>query len=187
MRSAGIRPLIVISLLTALFSTRLQAEEVLGWIEKIQLQPWGVEAKAKLDTGALTSSMHAEDIERFEKNDEEWVRFTVDLEDTESGEQISERIERPLLRDFTAVGAGGRDKRAVVLMTICVGERLYEEQFSLRDRDNMIYPILLGRRTIQHLGPVDVTRTFLSEAQCDTDSELVRFDADDQDPDIGAD
>jgi len=185
MHSVRIRPLIVLSLLIAFFSTKLQSEEVLGWVEKVQLQPWGVESKAKLDTGALTSSMHAEDIERFEKDDESWVRFTVDLEDTQTGERISKRIERPVLRDFTAVGAGGRDERAVVLMTICVGDMLYEEQFSLRDRDNMIYPILLGRRTIQHLGPVDVTRTFLSEAQCDADSELVSFNSTDDDPDIG--
>ena len=187
MHSTWIRLLIVTSLLMAFFSTKLHAEEVLGWVEKIQLHPWDVEAKAKLDTGALTSSMHAEDIERFEKHDEEWVRFTVDLEDTETGEVVKKRIERPLLRDFTAVGAGGSDKRSVVLMTICVGDKLYEEQFSLRDRDNMIYPILLGRRTIQHLGPVDVTRTFLSEAQCDADSKLVGYDPDDLDPDIGID
>ena len=187
MHSTWIRLLIVTSLLMAFFSTKLHAEEVLGWVEKIQLHPWDVEAKAKLDTGALTSSMHAEDIERFEKHDEEWVRFTVDLEDTETGEVVKKRIERPLLRDSTAVGAGGSDKRSVVLMTICVGDKLYEEQFSLRDRDNMIYPILLGRRTIQHLGPVDVTRTFLSEAQCDANSKLVSYDPDDLDPDIGID
>lgn len=185
MHSNGIKPLIVISLLLACFSTQLQAQKVLGWIEKIQLQPWGVEAKAKLDTGALTSSMHAEDIEQFVRDEEAWVRFTVDLEDTESGERVTQRIERPLLREFTAVGAGGRDQRSVVLMTICVGEQLYQEQFSLRNRDNMVYPILLGRRTIQHLGPVDVTRTFLSEAQCDADSEFLSFNAKDDNSNIG--
>lgn len=176
-----------LSFLVTLFIAPAQAEEALGWIEKIQIQPWGVEAKAKLDTGALTSSMHAEDIERFEKDDEEWVRFTVDFEDSDTGEQVTERIERPLLREFTAVGAGGRDERSVVVMTICVGNKLYEEQFSLRNRDNMIYPILLGRRTIQHLGPVDVTSTFLSEAQCDSESEMLSFNAGEDDPDIGAD
>ncbi len=187
MQRLGMRSIIASSVLMALFSTNLLAAETLGWIEKIEIQPWGVEAKAKLDTGALTSSMHAEDIERFEKGGEEWVRFSVDFEDTETGEQVSEQIERPLLRDFTAVGAGGRDKRSVVVMTICVGDKLYEEQFSLRDRDNMIYPILLGRRTIQHLGPVDVTKTFLTEAQCDADTELVKFNPDEDDPDIGVD
>lgn len=185
MHRSWMRPVIAAGLWVALFSTTTQAEHTLGWIEKIQVQPWGVEAKAKLDTGALTSSMHAEDIEQFEKQGEKWVRFTVDFEDTQTGEQVSERIERPLLREFTAVGAGGRDERSVVAMTICVDNTLYEEQFSLRNRDNMIYPILLGRRTIQHLGPVDVTRTFLTEAQCDADSVLSSLNERERDPDIG--
>jgi hypothetical protein len=51
----------------------------------------------------------------------------------------------------------------------------------------MIYPILLGRRTIQHLGPVDVTSTFLSEARCDSESEMLSFNDSENDPDIGAD
>lgn len=187
MQNSLLRSMTWVSVLMTLFISSAQAEEALGWIEKIKIQPWGVETKAKLDTGALTSSMHAEDIERFEKDDEEWVRFTIDFEDSDTGEQITEQVETPLLREFTAVGAGGRDKRSVVVMTICVGNKLYEEQFSLRDRDNMIYPILLGRRTIQHLGPVDVTNTFLTEAQCDEESELLSFNAAEDDPDIGAD
>ncbi|MCX4193878.1 ATP-dependent zinc protease [Methylophaga sp. OBS1] len=185
MRNGLIRLLTTLSFLMLLHSTVSLAKEPLGWIEKVQVQPWGVEAKAKLDTGALTSSMHAEEIERFEKQGEQWVRFTIDFEDAETGDRVSQRIERPLLREFTAVGAGGRDQRSVVAMTICVGNTLYEEQFSLRDRDNMIYPILLGRRTIQHLGPVDVTRTFLTEAECDADSVLLSLNEGEGDPDIG--
>ncbi|MCO6441557.1 MAG: ATP-dependent zinc protease [Nitrococcus mobilis] len=46
-------------------------------------------------------------------------------------------------------GAGGEDHRRVVLIwKLCLGDTIYEEQFSLEDRDEMNYPILLGRRTI---------------------------------------
>lgn len=169
------------------FSQQAFAEQSYGWIEKIKVQPWGVEAKAKLDTGALTSSMHAEDIDFFERDGKDWVEFTVEFEDTDTEEVVEKRIERPLLRDFIAKGAGGRDRRPVVLMQVCIADTLYEEQFSLRDRDNMIYPILLGRRTIQHLGPVDVTRTFLTEADCNENSPVKKFDPSDSDEDIGID
>ncbi|WP_438971117.1 retropepsin-like aspartic peptidase RloA3 [Methylophaga sp.] len=169
----------------AVFSNVVQAETTYGWIEKIKVQPWGVVAKAKLDTGALTSSMHAEDIERFEREGEEWVRFTVALGDEENDKRINQRIERPLLRNFRVRGAGGTDKRSVVLMKVCIGDTIYEEQFSLRNRENMLYPILLGRRTIQHLGPVDVTRNFQIESACDSDSPVLSFNEIESDENIG--
>lgn len=161
------------------------AEQTFGWLEKIKIQPWNVEAKAKLDTGALTSSMHAADVELTERNGEKWVTFTVQLEDTDTGDYIEKRIERPLLREFTVKGAGGRDKRPVVLMNVCIGNTIYEEQFSLRNRNNMLYPVLLGRRTIQHLGPIDVTRTFTKESNCAADARVLGYQDVDNDENIG--
>ncbi|WP_136249151.1 ATP-dependent zinc protease family protein [Halomonas borealis] len=149
--------------------------DVYGWVEKSLIDPgWGVEVKAKLDSGALTSSMQAEDIEEFQREGEDWVRFDVEVEDEESGEMVSREFERPLFRDLTVVGAGGRDHRPVVLMTICMGDERYEEQFSLEDRSDMNYPLLLGRRTIQSLGLLDVTETFRNAPSCDDDSPLHR-------------
>lgn len=168
-----------------LVSNQSLADDAYGWVEKIKVQPWGVEAKAKLDTGALTSSMHAENIEQFERDGEDWVRFTVELGDVESGQQIKQRIERPLLREFSVRGAGGRDTRSVVSMKVCIGDTVYEEQFSLRNRNNMLYPILLGRRTIQHLGPVDVTQTYLVESECSSESPVLSYNEIESDKDIG--
>lgn len=148
-------------------------ERVLGWVEKVTVEPWGVEVKAKLDSGALTSSLDARDIELFEKEDREWVRFRLRLDDQSNDETLSVNLERPLYRDLTVRGAGGRDERPVVLLEVCVGDTRYEEQFSLRDREEMHYPMLLGRRTIGHLGLLSVTETFLTEASCDEDSPLV--------------
>ncbi|MBN2700472.1 MAG: ATP-dependent zinc protease [Methylohalobius sp. ZOD2] len=175
------------SLAIFLWSEIAGGADTLGWIEKIQIEPWGVEVKAKLDTGALTSSLDAKDIQGFEREGEKWVRFTVNLRDEDSGKRVSERIERPLYRKFIAKGAGGRVHRLVVLMKVCIGERLFQDQFSLRDRDDMLYPVLLGRRTIQHLGKIDVTRTFLHEPACDDDSPVVKAYELEDDEDIGLD
>lgn len=161
-------------------STALAEEDqVFGWVENATLQPWGITVKAKLDSGALTSSLDARDIELFEQDDEEWVRFRLKLEDQESGEVFSDEIERPLYREQTVRGAGGSDERPVVLMELCMGDTIYEEQFSLRDREEMLYPLLLGRRTISHLGLLDVRNTFLQEPGCDEDSEVVPHDPED--------
>ncbi|MDX5432969.1 MAG: RimK/LysX family protein, partial [Halomonas sp.] len=88
---------------------------VFGWVEKSTLEPWGVEVKAKLDSGALTSSLDARDIEIFDNEGEEWVRFRLELVDEASGEAFEERMELPLYRDIRVRGAGGRDERPVVL------------------------------------------------------------------------
>ncbi|APE31487.1 hypothetical protein BOX17_11350 [Halomonas aestuarii] len=151
-----------------------------GWVEKAILKPWGVEVKAKLDSGALTSSLDARDIETFEKNGDEWVRFRLKLEDEASGEVFTERMELPRYRDLRVRGAGGVDERPVVLMNVCLGGTVYEEQFSLRDRGEMNYPLLLGRRSIGHLGLLDVRETFLTDPECDEDAPFVPHDPDEE-------
>jgi hypothetical protein len=147
-------------------------QQVFGWVEKVRIMPLQATIYAKLDSGALTSSMHAEDIEHFERAGEDWVRFRIEVEDVETGKSISKQLERPLHRDIRLRGAGGKDERPVVLLKLCIGEAIYEEQFSLRDRDNMHYPALLGRRTIQHLGLLDVTSTFRVKPACDKHSPV---------------
>ncbi|PRY63580.1 hypothetical protein B0H98_108178 [Vreelandella songnenensis] len=153
-------------------------DDVFGWIENATIEP-GIMVKAKLDSGALTSSLDARDIETFEKEGEEWVRFRLKLEDQISGEEFSDRLERPLYREQTVRGAGGRDERPVVLLEVCMGDTIYEEQFSLRDREEMLYPMLLGRRTISHLGLLDVRNTFLQDPDCGDDATVVRHDPED--------
>lgn len=140
--------------------------DVYGWLEKIRIEPWGVTVKAKLDSGALTSSMHAENIEKFRKDDEDWVRFTVEVRDEATDEIVSKEFERPVYRRSRIRGAGGEDRRPVVKMQICIKDEIYEEQFSLRDRENMLYPVLLGRRTLKQLGAIDVVSKYLHEPQC---------------------
>ncbi|WP_353248758.1 ATP-dependent zinc protease [Salinisphaera sp. T31B1] len=156
---------------------------VYGWVENARIEPWGVVAKAKLDTGALTSSLHATDIEQFKRDGKSWVRFTIGIEDQRDEDMATREFERPLYRNLRVTGAGGSDHRPVVLLKICMNDTIYEEQFSLRDRSDMIYPMLLGRRTIKHLGLIDVGRTFLHEPSCDDDSRTVAHNPEENTPD----
>ena len=137
-----------------------------GWVGRGQILPGHVTVRCRPDAGALTSSMHAEDLDYFEKDGDKWVRFDLDLKDVEQDKLVKSRIERKLQRELTVRGAGGKEDRPVVLMKVCVGDRLLEEEFSLRDRDEMNYPVLLGRRTLEKLGPVDSARTFTIEPSC---------------------
>lgn len=140
--------------------------KVFGWVEEGVLLPEKVSLKIKLDTGALTSSIDAKELERFEKNGERWVRFKVQAKDSDTGKFISSAFERRIERSVKLRGAGGADHRPVVLMKMCIGAQVYSEEFSLNDRGKMLYPVLIGRRTLEHLGAVDVSRTFTQEPKC---------------------
>ncbi|WP_370601681.1 ATP-dependent zinc protease [Pseudomonas nitroreducens] len=139
---------------------------VRGWIEEAKIYPEGIPVKAKLDTGALTSSMDAKDIGYFEKDGKKWVRFKVVARNSDTGDESVQAFERAVLRKVKVRGAGGADQRPVVSMKICIGNQLLDEEFSLRDRKNMIYPVLIGRKTLEHVGPVDVRRTFTQQPSC---------------------
>lgn len=140
-------------------------QPIFGLIEKVILQPDNLLMNAKMDTGALTSSLDARNIKKFSKNGRDWVRFDVVIQDDNNNEQVT-TFERKIIRMVKLRGAGGSDKRPAILMKICIGNTTSEEQFTLRDRENMKYPVLIGRKTIEHLGLIDVKKQFTIEPQC---------------------
>ncbi len=157
---------LVCATLMLLSVTAAAKQEVFGWIEKASMPGIGVTAKAKMDTGALTSSIHATDVERFQRDDEKWVRFTVKLQDSNTDQEVTKVLERPFHRKVRVSGAGGVDNRLVVFLDICIGDRLLREQFTLSNREDKKYGMLIGRRTMQHMGLVDVNKTFTSQPEC---------------------
>jgi len=164
-------PLLVSALM--LLAGSLHADEskavVLGWIEKAIVMPLGTTVKVKLDTGARTSSMDASNIATLRKGGKSWVQFRLHLVDERSGEAFYRDMELPVKRFVRLRGAGGTDRRPVVEMALCFGDTVYREEFTLRDRDNMLYPVLIGRTTLEKLGLVDVRRTFVTQPTCNLD------------------
>ncbi|MDH0174825.1 ATP-dependent zinc protease [Aeromonas dhakensis] len=142
------------------------APTIYGWIEKGLIMPSGVAVKMKLDTGALTSSLDARDLRHFKRDGKPWVRFTLQVTDANTDRQVSQTLERPVEHMVTVRGAGGMEQRPTVTMSICLGDKVYEEWFTLRDRSKMIYPVLLGRRLLADLGAVDSSRTFTVQPSC---------------------
>ncbi|WP_240761711.1 ATP-dependent zinc protease [Nitrosococcus wardiae] len=158
-----------------------------GWIELAKFVDWDTVTKVKMDTGALSSSLHATDLEYFQRDDDEWVRFTIKVENQRGEEEwVQQTFERPVYRFVKIISSNGDgDRRPSVLMKLCLGGEIYEEQFTLNDRSDLTYPILFGRRTIEHLGLIDVTRTFTSRPHCDTDAPVHTIENRKLDEDIG--
>lgn len=157
-----------------------QQPDLLGFVEWIVIQDTGLRMKARLDTGALTSSMHAVNIEPFDQGEEQWVRFEVPLNDHHDIEnllpdgntdpdQVVVEFERPVERtvDIRRKGADPQT-RYVVMMEFCINGNLHEQEFSLTDRHNFTYPALLGRRYMADENvAVDSSDSFIARQSCD--------------------
>ncbi len=136
--------------------------QVYGWREWVLVGQTQMKLAAKLDTGALTSSIHAEEKELFERDGKKWVRFIV----TDPGEKNSPRtrIEAPLARIAHIKDPGGKSEaREVVRLNFTLGERKLRADFTLNNRSNMLSPVLIGRTTIKELGWVDPSRAYLAD------------------------
>ena len=139
--------------------------EIVGWLEGAYLQPWGVRVKAKLDTGARTSTIHAENIESFEKDGQIWVRFLFPYGRRE-GYARGFAIERPLVRQTKVKNGSGAHPRYVIELDICVSGKTQTTEVTLSDRSNYNYPMLLGRQSLAGRFIIDAQRTFLGDRTC---------------------
>lgn len=169
--------LAVIFLTCTLFYTPVSAAKpparvIAGWVEKIQLENHPHHIKAKLDTGAKTSSIYARDIEAFKKDGQRWVRFTLHLTDSE-GKTFEHLMEKPRSRKANIKNHDGdHDQRYVVDLNICFNGNYYTTEFTLADRSEFIYGILLGRRFLKLTALVDANKTFLTTPACKIDTAL---------------
>lgn len=134
---------------------------VIGWREWVQLPELGVfEIKAKVDTGAATSSLHAFRLERFEKNGLPFVRF--EIHPRQRSRRPSIECEAPIVRDTAVRNPGGRTElRPVIASTVMVAGQPVEALINLTGRDEMGYRMLLGRRTLRNRFVVDPGKSYL--------------------------
>tara|TARA_R110000782_G_scaffold124850_13_gene216372 strand:+ start:1879 stop:2397 length:519 start_codon:yes stop_codon:yes gene_type:complete len=143
--------------------------EVLGWLESAVIKPWGIKVRAKLDSGALTSSIHATHIETYEIGDETWVKFTLTQPKNKSGTQVETKIivEKPVIKETKIKEHSGDSMlRYVVEMKLCLNGRNYITPVTLVDRTNFHYPLLLGRRTLKNNVLIDPSKTFTANKSC---------------------
>jgi hypothetical protein len=135
---------------------------IYGWREDVLIEGMKEKLLAKLDTGALTSSIHAEKQELFERDGKKWVRFTV--ADMNGEKPLRVRMEAPLVRIARIKEPNAESvTREVVKLSFRIGDRKLRADFTLNNRNNMLAPVLLGRSTLKDLGWVDPARTHLAD------------------------
>jgi hypothetical protein len=116
--------------------------------------------KARVDTGATTSSISAIDIVPFERDGKDWVQFKVDL-----GDKASKEFKVPVERWAKVKQSSSDDinKRAVVMAYIQVGDYKEKTEFTLAERGHMTFPMLLGRSFFRDIAVVDVSKKYVQD------------------------
>ncbi len=133
---------------------------VLGWREWIALPGLGVDRiKAKLDTGARSSALHATDLERFEDPGGPYLRFTLHPRQRSVEEAL--RVEARLVDERNVrSSSGARELRPVVLLDLEVAGVRWSAEVTLTRRDRMGFRMLLGRTALRGRFLVDPGRSF---------------------------
>lgn len=133
----------------------------LGWREWVSLPGLGIEQiKAKVDTGARTSALHAFSHQTFHDRGVLMVRFRIHPRQRRTDivkECVAEVIERRMVSD----SGGHREKRLVIATPLQLGERRWNIEMTLTNRDNMQFRMLLGRTAIKGHYVVDPGRSYL--------------------------
>ncbi len=135
---------------------------IVGYVENVEIEDIQTKIKAKLDTGAQTSSIHANIIEQNEDD----VIFEI-VSDDENVE--NKNIKKPIER-FVRIKKKRNDgfiRRPVVKMTFCIAGQRVTEEVNLAERDGFNYDLLIGRNMLEKgMLVVDVSKTFTSKPNC---------------------
>ena len=131
---------------------------LVGSLEHVYMDPPGVIVVARIDTGATSSSLHAENLVPFERDGEDWVRFDMMVSETDS---VS--VERQILRHVRVVQQAdpSGSRRPVVEMRVQLGEIQDTFEFTLADRSHLENEIILGRNFLADVTLVDVGQQFI--------------------------
>ena len=134
---------------------------VLGWREWMGFPELGIQQiKAKVDTGARTSCLHAFFVEPFQKQGEAWVRFGIHPMQKNTSEEI---VCEAAVKDQRSIrDSGGHEEFRYVIETLVkIGSRQQRIEVTLTDRDTMQFRVLLGRTAIRGSYLVDPGRSYV--------------------------
>ncbi len=122
---------------------------VVGWREWVGLPRLKVDRiKAKIDTGARTSSLHAFDIEVFQRGGKDFVKFKVHPLQRQSKKVVECEAELYDQR-YVKSSSGHSQLRPVILTQLRVGSHLWDIELTLTNRDQMGFRMLIGRTAIR--------------------------------------
>lgn len=138
---------------------------MMGRVEWVWVDKLGMYLKARLDTGAKSSSIHASNIQYFERDGKDWVRFNMySHKKTKPADGATPALfEVPVMRTvkIKQASADTLEKRPVIKLRVRIGPHETDAEFTLTDRKGMLYPVLIGRSFLRDVAVVDVGQVFI--------------------------
>jgi hypothetical protein len=132
------------------------AARVIGAREWVKVEPSDFVFEARIDTGAETSSIHAEDIRLLEKDGKRYVQFSLQDPETGATIDVEQRLHRRILVKQNVEDSA--DRRYVVRMWLTLGDTRSWVDVSLTDRKEFDFPLLIGRNMLVDSFIVDVSK-----------------------------
>jgi len=134
---------------------------LIGRIDRIDLTDFGLlDIPAKIDTGAYTSSIHCSNIEVIERKGIPRLRFHILDNDPRHAGQVFET--RYFELKFIKSSIGAIEQRYVIQTRVALFDKIYRTKFSLSNRGEMKFPVLIGRKLLRRRFVVDVTKCNVS-------------------------
>ncbi|MGY4494413.1 putative ATP-dependent zinc protease [Pseudomonas sp. TE3610] len=156
---------VVGSLLLGLSLSQLSEAAVFGWQEKAVIQPEQASVEMELDPTSAKSSLEVQDLTTFQKDGENWVRFSIPVAGALTGTSDL-TLERKVLRTEKSKGTFGSGQHQLVRMSLCLGDKVYAEDLTLKTHGKGTSPVKLGRDVLAHLGLVDASRADTVKPDC---------------------
>ena len=131
---------------------------IIGAVEYVTITDKDLRLKARIDTGAQTSSIGVDSVQMFERDGERWVMFTIKDRNTQKIESFKRALKRNVrIKQHEQ----SPDRRQVVEMTLSLGTITRKVEVTLNNRDDFKYPLLIGRNFLDAEAVVDVSRRYL--------------------------
>ena len=134
---------------------------LLGWREWVSLPDLNIDhIKAKIDTGARSSALHAFALEPYRKGGQRWVMFAIHPKQKNS--DIVIECHAPIKDRRLVTDSGGhKQRRYVIESSLLLGQTLIKAELTLTNRDNMQFRMLLGRTAMNGRFIIDPNASYI--------------------------